>query len=145
MKVLVTGGAGFIGSHVVDILLEQGQDVRVLDKLVEQVHGDKGPQYLPDDVELIAGCMTDRGTVAKALRNVEQGSAPSSRGRCRAVDVRDFSICPHEYVRHRSAAGHYRQRQEQRLENRRCLVDVGLRRGFLLLRGASPRCSTATR
>lgn len=72
MKVLVTGGAGFIGSHVVDILLEQGHDVRVLDKLVEQVHGGKGPQYLPDDVEFVSGCMTDRDTVAKALASVEQ-------------------------------------------------------------------------
>ncbi|MGH3774097.1 MAG: NAD-dependent epimerase/dehydratase family protein [Pseudonocardiaceae bacterium] len=72
MKVLVTGGAGFIGSHVVDILLEHGHDVKVLDKLVDQVHGDKGPRYLPDDVELIAGCMTDRDSVAKALAGAEQ-------------------------------------------------------------------------
>ena len=39
MKVLVTGGAGFIGSHLTDGLLERGYDVRILDALIPQVHG----------------------------------------------------------------------------------------------------------
>lgn len=72
MRVLVTGGAGFIGSHVVDDLLAQGHEVRVFDKLVEQVHGDRGPQYVSPEAELQVGDMTDRVAVAKALDGVEQ-------------------------------------------------------------------------
>lgn len=73
MKILVTGGAGFIGSHVVDLLLAQGHDVRVYDKLVEQVHGVvDGPQYLDPEAEFIRGDMCDRDSLAKALDGIEQ-------------------------------------------------------------------------
>ncbi len=66
--ILVTGGAGFIGSHLADALLERGHRVRVLDALVEQVHGGtEWPDYLADDVELIVGDVRDRGLVAEAL------------------------------------------------------------------------------
>jgi dTDP-L-rhamnose 4-epimerase len=72
MKILVTGGAGFIGSHVVDNLLEQGHEVRVYDKLVEQVHGGNGPRYVAQDAEFIYGEMGDRESLANALYGVEQ-------------------------------------------------------------------------
>ena len=72
MKTLVTGGAGFIGSHVVDILHNQGHDVVVYDKLVEQVHGKNGPRYVPADVQFVQADVTDRGRLAKALAGVEQ-------------------------------------------------------------------------
>lgn len=72
MKILVTGGVGFIGSHVVELLLEQGHEVVVFDKLVEQVHGDGGPQFLADGVEFIQADMMDRAKLAGALRGVEQ-------------------------------------------------------------------------
>ncbi|HEV2930823.1 MAG TPA: NAD(P)-dependent oxidoreductase, partial [Propionibacteriaceae bacterium] len=52
MDVLVTGGAGFIGSHLVDLLAERGHRVRVLDRLHPKAHGGP-PDYLRDDVEYV--------------------------------------------------------------------------------------------
>jgi dTDP-L-rhamnose 4-epimerase len=54
-NVLITGGAGFIGSHICDNLISKGYKVRVLDNLDPQVHGEGGfrPDYLHPDVELI--------------------------------------------------------------------------------------------
>jgi dTDP-L-rhamnose 4-epimerase len=51
--ILITGGAGFIGSHVADELLSHGYRVRVLDNLAPQVHGDSGrrPDYLEADAK----------------------------------------------------------------------------------------------
>jgi dTDP-L-rhamnose 4-epimerase len=70
--VLITGGAGFIGSHVADALLARGYRVRVLDNLSEQVHGSASgfPGYLDPAVETIEGDVRDRRAVEKALKNV---------------------------------------------------------------------------
>jgi dTDP-L-rhamnose 4-epimerase len=72
MKILVTGGAGFIGSHVVDILLGQGHEVRVYDRMVEQVHNGNGPRYVPEAAEFVYGDMSDRDALADALVGVDQ-------------------------------------------------------------------------
>jgi dTDP-L-rhamnose 4-epimerase len=71
-EVLVTGGAGFIGSHLCDYLIEKGYRVKVLDNLSEQVHGKncKRPAYLNQSVELIRGDVRDRDVVDSALKNV---------------------------------------------------------------------------
>ena len=73
MKVLVTGGAGFIGSHLVDGLLDAGHEVRVLDALVSQVHGEstERPDYLADEAELVVGDVRDRAALGKALDGVD--------------------------------------------------------------------------
>ena len=71
-NVLVTGGAGFIGSHLVDALVEHGHRVRVLDALVSQVHGENAqPAYLNPDAEFIQGDVCDRALVDKALDGIE--------------------------------------------------------------------------
>ncbi|MFL5371044.1 MAG: NAD-dependent epimerase/dehydratase family protein [Myxococcales bacterium] len=72
-RILITGGAGFIGSHLADELLAAGHRVRALDFLAEQVHGDSQarPAYLADDVELIRGDVRDRELVKRALIDVD--------------------------------------------------------------------------
>ncbi|MGE0132766.1 MAG: NAD-dependent epimerase/dehydratase family protein [Blastocatellales bacterium] len=69
-RVLVTGGAGFIGSHLVDGLLASGREVRVLDAFVEQTHG-SSPRELPPEVEVIKGDVRDRDVVEKCLEGIE--------------------------------------------------------------------------
>jgi dTDP-L-rhamnose 4-epimerase len=70
-KVLVTGGAGFIGSHTVDRLLKIGYDVRILDNLQKPVHLKGKPSYIPKEAEFILGDVRDRDTIEKALENVD--------------------------------------------------------------------------
>ncbi|MGD0113427.1 MAG: NAD-dependent epimerase/dehydratase family protein [Armatimonadota bacterium] len=71
-QVLITGGAGFIGSHLADELLNAGYAVRVLDNLSPQVHpGGEAPGYLSRGVELVVGDVRDRTTVGRALSGVD--------------------------------------------------------------------------
>ncbi len=73
MRILVTGGAGFIGSHLVDGLVAAGHRVRVLDNLDPQVHGAGAtrPRHLHPAAELHVGDVRDRAAVARALDGVE--------------------------------------------------------------------------
>jgi dTDP-L-rhamnose 4-epimerase len=72
-RILITGGAGFIGSHLADALLSRGHAVRALDSLEPQVHGPKQerPDYLDPEVELIAGDIRDPEIVRRALQDVD--------------------------------------------------------------------------
>lgn len=72
-NVLITGGAGFVGSHVADELLERGYSVRVLDNLAPQVHGTRArrPTYLAREVEFIRGDVRDREAISRALEGVD--------------------------------------------------------------------------
>ncbi|MGC2857541.1 SDR family NAD(P)-dependent oxidoreductase [Novispirillum sp. DQ9] len=71
--VLVTGGAGFIGSHLADALLEAGHRVRVLDNLSEQVHGPVAglPAYLSPEVEVLSADVRDAAALRQALQGVD--------------------------------------------------------------------------
>lgn len=70
MEILVTGGAGFIGSHLVRELIGRGDRVVVLDSLDEQVHGGIPPN-LPEGVELIVGNVGDADAIDRALEGID--------------------------------------------------------------------------
>jgi dTDP-L-rhamnose 4-epimerase len=70
-KVLVTGGAGFIGSHTVDLLLEKGCEVCILDNLQPRVHPRGKPVWVPKQAEFIQGDVANRADLARALEGVD--------------------------------------------------------------------------
>ncbi|UCD54849.1 MAG: SDR family NAD(P)-dependent oxidoreductase [Candidatus Omnitrophota bacterium] len=70
-KVLVTGGAGFIGSHLVDRLVTDGKDVVVLDNFDPQVHQGKKPDYMNKDACYIEGDIRDDRALKKSLNGVD--------------------------------------------------------------------------
>jgi dTDP-L-rhamnose 4-epimerase len=71
--ILITGGAGFIGSHLADALLRGGHRVRALDSLSRQVHGSEArrPAYLDPEVELLVGDVCDPAAVHRALKGID--------------------------------------------------------------------------
>jgi dTDP-L-rhamnose 4-epimerase len=71
MRVLITGGAGFIGSHLADRFLAEGYRVRILDNLDPRVHPVGAPVYVPEGVEFIRGDVTDRACLEDALEDVD--------------------------------------------------------------------------
>ncbi len=71
MRILVTGGAGFIGSHLVDALVQEGHAVRVLDDFDPQVHGPARPGYLNAHAEYVEGDLRDRDILRAALKGID--------------------------------------------------------------------------
>lgn len=73
MKVLITGGAGFIGSHIADALIAKGHKVRIFDILHPQVHGEKRqkPDYLNPKAEFIQGDVCDYKALKKAVSGMD--------------------------------------------------------------------------
>ena len=71
MKALVTGGAGFIGSHIADRLLAEGYEVRILDNLEPRVHPKGKPAWLFDEVEFIQGDVRNKESLARALEGIQ--------------------------------------------------------------------------
>lgn len=70
-RILITGGAGFIGCHLCAALLETGAELRVLDDLVAQVHAGQPPNPVLRDVDLVIGNVRNPEMVARALRGVD--------------------------------------------------------------------------
>jgi dTDP-L-rhamnose 4-epimerase len=94
MRVLVTGGAGFIGSQIVDLLIEEGHEVRVLDLLLESAHGGT-PDYLNPAAEFIHGDVTDPATASAAMAGID---AVSHQAAMVGLGL-DLGDAP-DYVRH---------------------------------------------
>jgi dTDP-L-rhamnose 4-epimerase len=106
MKILVTGGAGFIGSHVVDLLVARGHAVTVIDNLDTQVHGEGASEPLhlaghlkTGAVRFVRGDVTDRAVVENALMGAEAVVHLAA-----AVGVGQSMYAPHYYV-HTNASG----------------------------------------
>jgi dTDP-L-rhamnose 4-epimerase len=98
-RILITGGAGFIGRYVARACLERGYHVRVLDSLIEQVHGDATQaQHLDRDVEVVVGDVRDETALLRALKGVtsvvhlaaEVGVGQSMYAVDRYVSVNDY-------------------------------------------------------
>jgi len=70
MRILVTGGAGFIGSHCVDELVARGHDVVVIDDLDTAVHR-RAPDYLNPKAAYVIGDLLDEASLERALRGVD--------------------------------------------------------------------------
>ena len=73
-RILITGGAGFVGSHMADALLEAGHEVRVFDNLTPQVLPEGWPEYLSPDVEMMTGDMRDPDAVEREFDGVGYGA-----------------------------------------------------------------------
>jgi dTDP-L-rhamnose 4-epimerase len=71
VRALVTGGAGLIGSHIADLLLREGWQVRILDNLEPQTHGKGKPAWLPQGAEFIEADIRDRPAVTAALSDID--------------------------------------------------------------------------
>src|SRR5215467_1738441 len=70
-RALVTGGAGLIGSHVVDLLVKEGWRVRTLDSLEPQTHRRGKPAWINENAEFLQGDLRDRKTITAALDNID--------------------------------------------------------------------------
>jgi dTDP-L-rhamnose 4-epimerase len=70
-SILITGGAGFVGSHLADALLAGGHAVRILDNLTRQVHGEELPSYLSPEAELVQADIRDAAAVRRVLEGVD--------------------------------------------------------------------------
>jgi dTDP-L-rhamnose 4-epimerase len=92
--ILLTGGAGFIGSHIADALVAKGHDVRILDSLLPAAHR-RRPDYLNPGAEYVEGDVRDPDTVARALRGVDAVCHQASM-----VGLGQTMLDVAEYVRH---------------------------------------------
>ena len=96
-KILVTGGAGFIGSHLVDALLKKGHDVTIFDNLDPQVHGRGGriPSYVNKEAKFIKGDVRNREKLKKAVKGID---VIFHQGACVGIGQSMYEIEKYMYV-----------------------------------------------
>jgi dTDP-L-rhamnose 4-epimerase len=70
-RALVTGGAGLIGSHIVDLLLQEGWTMRILDNLEPQTHREGKPAWVNPRAQFVEGDLTDRDTIRQAMTDID--------------------------------------------------------------------------
>src|SRR6478735_7633810 len=70
-NILITGGAGFVGSHLADALLAVGHHVRIFDNLTGQVHLNGIPEYQAEDAEFVQGDVRDSAAMRRALAGID--------------------------------------------------------------------------
>ena len=114
-RILITGGAGFVGSHLCDLLLDQGYEVRILDNLSDQVHRGQIPSYLSLDAEFIHGDVRDRDAVTRTMTDVDAvvhfaaavgvGQSMYQIHDYLDTNVRGTGVLLEEVVRHRDRVG----------------------------------------
>jgi len=88
LKVLVSGGAGFIGSHTVDALLAKGYRARIMESLEPPVHLKGRPDYVPEEAEFISGDIRNKADWKRALKGIETSE------RVKKVDRKIIGIYP---------------------------------------------------
>src|SRR2546429_9842838 len=98
-RALVTGGAGLIGSHTVDLLVREGWQVRALDNLEPQTHRRGKPTWINENAEFIQGDLRDRDTITAALDKIDLVFHQAAYGGF--ISLRDYTC-----VCHLSHTGH---------------------------------------
>ena len=96
-RALVTGGAGLIGSHVVDLLVNDGWEVRALDNLEPQTHRRGKPAWINKKAEFVQGDLRDRDTIAAALDKIDVVFHQAAYG---GYMPEISKVCACEFVRH---------------------------------------------
>ena len=112
MRILLTGGAGFIGRHVLNELLDKKHDVRVMDSLRADVHAGRAWQP-PPGVELLQADVRDAAAIDQALHNIDAVIHLAAKVGL-GVDISGHArLCVIQRCRHRRAAGRHGARQRQ--------------------------------
>ena len=135
MRILVTGAAGFIGSHAVDVLRAAGHEVQGLDSLTPAVHNGR-PDYLPSDFDLSVGDVRDPDAVRRAVAGADVVCHQAALVGLGRGSQRPARLLGRERHRYRGAAGG--DGPGRGTPAGAGLLDGGLRRGRLRLRHARP-------
>jgi len=142
-RILITGGAGFVGSHTADALIEAGHEVCIYDNLTSQVHSG-GETYIPNGANFVLGDVRDLAKLSSVVRDAEVIFHLAA-----AVGVGQSMYCISDYTstNNLGTANLLQAVLDTRCtpeKNRGCLFDVNLWRREVSVRGVRRGCATAT-